>query len=974
MPESPFIHLAVRSSYSLLESMISPKDLKAWCLQHGMPAAAITDRNNLFGALETSLTLSEAGIQPIMACCFDVVEAGHRAEPSRATVYAQNETGYRRLMFLSSRAYLDAADGVPKLAKSLLLEETDGLILLTGGADGEIAKHLLKGRPADARTELSTLAHAYPGRCYVEITRHGTPEERATEEGLLDLAYELELPIVATHDARFLKPDDTQAHDAMMCISNGEYLGQPDRKRVSPQQYLKTPSEMAMLFADLPEALANTAVIAMRCSVKAETHKPILPSFSNEDRSEAEELRKQATEGLEGRLAAADKLYATREEYFQRLEFELSVIERMGFPGYFLIVSDFIKWAKEHDIPVGPGRGSGAGSLVAWVLLITDLDPLRFDLLFERFLNPERVSMPDFDVDFCQERRGEVIRYVRDKYGADSVAMIITFGTLQAKAVVRDVGRVMQMPYGQVDRLAKLIPFNPANPPKLQDAIDDEPKFQEEIEADERVGELLEIALALEGKYRNAGTHAAGVVIADRPLVEIAPLYNDPRSDLPATQFNMKYAEMAGLVKFDFLGLKTLTVIDRALKFIRRDGRDVGPEWRSLDDQETYDLMASGDTLGVFQLEGAGMRDTLKKVRPHNLEDVIAIISLYRPGPMENIPIYVQGKENPEEVQYAHPDLKPVLEATYGVPVYQEQVMRMAQEIAGYSLGEADLLRRAMGKKKLEEMIAQRKRFVEGAASNKGMEAPLANEIFDTMEKFAGYGFNKSHAAAYALIGYHTAYLKCHFPVEFLAASMSLDLGNTDKLAAFFQEARRLKIPVLAADVNSSTADFDVRDGSIVYALGALKGVGLEAMKHVVEIRTRDGQFRDIYEFAERVDPRHVNKKAFESLAKAGAFDGFDKNRARLLASAPMLAQMAASAAEDRQGGQGGLFGDAEPALRPALPSTKAWNGQQRLDEEFRSIGFYFSGHPLDDVLSGLDRDRVTLVMELEDRAADGKP
>ncbi|HPF22133.1 MAG: DNA polymerase III subunit alpha [Hyphomonas sp.] len=974
MSESPFIHLAVRSSYSLLESMISPKDVKSWCLKHEMPAVAITDRNNLFGALETSLTLSEAGIQPIMACCFDVVEAGHRAEPSRLTLYAQNEAGYRRLMFLSSRAYLDAADGVPKLAKSLALENTDGLIVLTGGAEGEVAKLIQKGRVADARTELSTLAHAYPGRCYVELTRHGTPEERAVEDGLIDLAYELALPIVATHDARFLKPDDAQAHDAMMCISNGEYLGQPDRKRVSPQQYLKSPSEMKLLFADLPEAIANTAEIARRCAVKAETHKPILPSFSNEGRSEAEELRKQALEGLEFRLSAADKLYADRETYFKRLDYELSVIERMGFPGYFLIVSDFIKWAKEHDIPVGPGRGSGAGSLVAWVLLITDLDPLRFDLLFERFLNPERVSMPDFDVDFCQERRGEVIRYVRDKYGADSVAMIITFGTLQAKAVVRDVGRVMQMPYGQVDRLAKLIPFNPANPPKLQDAIDDEPKFQDEIDADERVGELLEIALALEGKYRNAGTHAAGVVIGDRPLVELVPLYNDPRADLPATQFNMKYAEQAGLVKFDFLGLKTLTVIDRALKFIHRDGKEVGPEWRSLDDQETYDLMACGDTLGVFQLEGAGMRDTLKKVRPHSLEDVIAIISLYRPGPMENIPVYIEGKENPEGVQYAHPDLKPVLEATYGVPVYQEQVMRMAQEIAGYSLGDADLLRRAMGKKKLEEMIAQRQRFVEGAAKNKGMEAQLANEIFDTMEKFAGYGFNKSHAAAYALIGYHTGYLKCHFPVEFLAASMSLDLGNTDKLAAFFQEARRLKIPVIAPDVNTSSADFDVRDGSIVYALGALKGVGLEAMKHVVAIREQDGPFKDIYDFAERVDPRHINKKAFESLAKAGAFDSFDKNRAKVLAAAPMLAQMAASAAEDRMGGQGGLFGEAEPALRPAMPVVKAWNGQQKLDEEFRSIGFYFSGHPLDDVLAGVDRERVTLAMEIEERAADGKP
>ncbi|WP_300423946.1 DNA polymerase III subunit alpha [uncultured Hyphomonas sp.] len=974
MTESPFIHLAVRSSYSLLESMITPKGLKAWCVEQGMPAVAITDRNNLYGALEISLTLTDAGIQPIMACCFDVTDGMPKSEPTRVSLYAQNEIGYKRLMLLSSRAYLDAADGVPKLSRELLLDKTDGLILLTGGAEGEVARHLLKARIADARTELSTLASAYPGRCYVEITRHGTEDEYACEEGLIDLAYELGLPLVATHDARFMKPSDAKAHDAMMCISNGQYLGQEDRKRVDASQYLKTAEEMRELFADIPEAIANTFEIAQRCAVKAETHQPILPNFSNEGRSESEELRKQALEGLEYRLGAADKLYAERDTYFERLDYELMIIERMGFPGYFLIVSDFIKWAKDNDIPVGPGRGSGAGSLVAWVLLITDLDPLRFDLLFERFLNPERVSMPDFDIDFCQERRGEVIRYVRDKYGADSVAMIITFGTLQAKAVVRDVGRVMQMPYGQVDRLAKLIPFNPANPPKLQDAIDDEPKFQDEIDADERVGELLEVALSLEGKYRNAGTHAAGVVIGDRPLVELVPLYNDPRADLPATQFNMKYAEMAGLVKFDFLGLKTLTVIDRALKLIRRDGRDVGPEWQSLDDQATYDLMASGETLGVFQLEGAGMRDTLKKVRPHNLEDVIAIISLYRPGPMENIPVYVQGKEDPSSVVYQHPDLKPVLEATYGVPVYQEQVMRMAQEIAGYSLGEADLLRRAMGKKKVEEMIAQRKRFVEGAAEQKGMEEKLANDIFDTMEKFAGYGFNKSHAAAYALIGYHTGYLKRHFPVEFLAASMSLDIGNTDKLAAFFQEAKRLKIPVLAPDVNTSSADFDVRDGAVVYALGALKGVGLEAMKHVVEIRDKDGRFADLYDFAERVDPKHVNKKAFESLSKAGAFDGMEPNRARMLESAPLLANLAVSAAQDRQGGQGGLFAEAEPALRPVLPKTRAWNGQQKLDQEFKSIGFYFSGHPLDDVLEGLDRERVTLAMEVQDRASDGKP
>ena len=974
MSSLAFIPLAIRSSYSLLESMITPSDIAKWCKKHVVPAAAVTDRNNLFGALELSTKLSESGVQPIMACCFDVTDGTPKAEPSRVSLYAQNEAGYQRLMFLSSRAYLDAPDGVPKLHRRLLLEDTDGLILLTGGAEGEVARHVLKGRMGDARTELSTLAAAFPGRCYVEITRHGTQAELKTEAGLLELAYSLELPIVATHDARFMAPEDNVAHDALMCIANGQYLGQDDRKRVEPSQYLKSPQEMQVLFEDLPEALAATVEIARRCAVKAEARSPILPSFSNGGRSEPEELRVQAREGLELRLKEADRLYAERDAYFERLDFELGVIERMGFPGYFLIVSDFIKWAKANGIPVGPGRGSGAGSLVAWSLLITDLDPIRFDLLFERFLNPERVSMPDFDVDFCQERRGEVIRYVRDKYGADSVAMIITFGTLQAKAVVRDVGRVMQMPYGQVDRLAKLIPFNPAKPPTLDEAIAGEPKFDEEIAADPRVGELIEIARALEGLYRNAGTHAAGVVIADRPLVNLVPLYNDPRAELPATQFNMKYAEIAGLVKFDFLGLKTLTVIDRSLKFLQAGNKSLGPGWQSLDDAATFELMASGETLGVFQLEGAGMRDTLRRVRPSNIEDVIAIISLYRPGPMENIPVYVQGKEDPASVTYQHPDLKPVLEATYGVPVYQEQVMRMAQEVAGYSLGEADLLRRAMGKKKLEEMIAQRKRFVEGAARTKGMAEPLANEIFDTMEKFAGYGFNKSHAAAYALVGYQIAYLKCHFPVEFLAASMSLDIGNTDKLAAFFQEAKRLRIPVLPADINSSGADFDVRDGAIVYALGALKGVGVEAMRHVMAVRDEGGPFRDLYDLAERIDPRQVNKKAFESLARAGALDTLEPNRSRVLEAAPVLTQHANSSAGDRQGGQGGLFAEAEPALRPPLPSPKPWTAQQKLDEEFRSIGFYFSGHPLDDVLVSLDRDRITLIMEIEDRAGEGRP
>ena len=974
MSKPLFIHLGVRTSYSLLESMITPKGLTTWAEEHLAPAVAITDRNNLFGALEISEMLSGAGVQPIMACCFDVTDGGHQEWLTQVSLYAQDEAGYERLMELSSKAYLDAEDGVPRLKREYLFEKTDGLILLTGGSKGEAAQYILKGKQSEAEATLSAFAEAYPERCYVQLTRHGTSDEANSEPGLIEAAYKLGLPVVATHDARFLKKEDAKAHDAMMCIANGEYLGQDDRQRVSPEQYLKTSAEMIALFEDLPEAVASTVEIARRCAVRSRKRAPILPRFGDGSRSEIDELKVQAEEGLAARLAEVPKLYADKSAYEERLAYELGIIEKMGFPGYFLIVSDFIKWAKDNGIPVGPGRGSGAGSVVAWALTITDLDPLRFDLLFERFLNPERVSMPDFDVDFCQERRGEVIRYVRDKYGAESVAAIITFGTLQAKAVVRDVGRVMQMPYGQVDRLAKLIPFNPANPPKLQEAIDDEPKFQDEIAQDARVGELLETALALEGLYRNAGTHAAGVVIGDRPLTELVPLYNDPRSDLPATQFNMKWVESAGLVKFDFLGLKTLTVIDRALKFIRREGRDVGPEWAAMNDEATYDLMASGQTLGVFQLEGQGMRDTLRKVRPYNIEDVIAIISLYRPGPMDNIPVYVQGKEDPESIRYQHPDLEPILEATYGVPVYQEQVMRMAQEIAGYSLGEADLLRRAMGKKKVEEMVAQRERFLKGAKELKGIEAPLANEIFDTMEKFAGYGFNKSHAAAYAMIGYQTAYLKRHFPVEFLAASMSLDIHNTDKLAAFVQEAKRLEIEVVQPDINASTADFDVRDGALVYALGALKGVGLEAMKHVVAEREGAGAFESLHDFAERVDPKSVNKKCIEQLARAGAFDKMEPNRAKVLAAAPILAATAVSAAEDRAGGQGGLFGDAEPAIRPALPGASAWNAQQKLDEEFTAVGFYLSGHPLDDVLDSLEEGRITLSAHIEEVAVDGRP
>ncbi len=965
-----FIHLGIRSAFSLLESMITSKALIGWAEGQGVPALAVTDHNNLFGALEIAEGLAGVGVQPIMGCAFDVLPPEHDADTYRLSIYAQDEIGYERLMALASFAYLESENGVPVLREHHLFEDTDGLIVLSGGAFGAAGQAAQRGKPEQVTAQLKRLADAYPGRCYVEIQRHDEPQEIATEPLLIDAAYALDLPLIATQDARFLNQDDHAAHDALMCIRNGNYVGQTERHRITDQHYLKSPDEMVELFEDLPEAVEATIELAQRCGVRPRLRKPILPTFDGGfGRSEADELRAQANDGLQARLAKAEKLYGSREDYQERLDFELGIIEKMGFPGYFLIVSDFIKWAKEQDIPVGPGRGSGAGSLVAWVLLITDLDPLRFGLLFERFLNPERVSMPDFDVDFCQERRGEVIRYVRDKYGAENVASIITFGTLQAKAVVRDVGRVMQMPYGQVDRLSKLIPFNPAKPPKLKDAIADEPKFDEEKDRDPLVGELLDRALALEGLYRNCGTHAAGVVIGDRPLVELTPLFRDPRSDLPATQLNMKWAELAGLVKFDFLGLKTLTVVQRALGFLGKSDAEMPPEWRTFDDQATYDLMSDGDTLGVFQLEGQGMRDTLKKVRPGSIEDVIAIISLYRPGPMDNIPVFVDVKFGRVEADYYHPLLKPILEETYGVPVYQEQVMRMAQELAGYSLGEADMLRRAMGKKKVEEMVQQRKRFIAGAAE-KDVPAKQADHIFDVMEKFAGYGFNKSHAAAYAVISYQTGYLKANHPMEFLAASMSLDIQNTDKLAAFFQEAKRLSIPVKAPDINECEPDFDVRDGQIVYALGAIKGVGMEAMKHVAEIR-KAGRFESLHDFAERVDPRHVNRKCMESLAKSGAFDSLEPNRARALASVDVLVATANSAAEDRASSQVSLFGEDKAVIRAPLPKTAVWSSTTKLDHEFKAVGFYLSGHPLDGLLLAGARDRITLAMNLADVAQD---
>jgi DNA polymerase-3 subunit alpha len=728
---------------------------------------------------------------------------------------------------------------------------------------------------------------------------------------------------------------------------------------------------MREAFADLPEACDNTLDIARRCAFMVQKRDPILPSFPTVGgRSEAEELAHQARAGLKMRFETL-VLAAPEEDYWARLEREIEVITQMGFPGYFLIVSDFIKWSKANGVPVGPGRGSGAGSLVAYALTITNLDPLRFGLLFERFLNPERVSMPDFDIDFCQDGRERVITYVQTMYGQDRVAQIITFGTLQARAVLRDVGRVMQLPLGLVDRLAKMVPNNPAAPVTLAKAIEIEPRLQQAKRDDASVAAVLETALRLEGLYRNASTHAAGVVIGDRALTELVPLYRDPRSDIPATQYNMKWVESAGLVKFDFLGLKTLTVLDRALGYLKKRGAALDLDALPLDDLKTYEMLATGHAIGVFQLEGQGMRDTLRKLRPNTIDDIIALISLYRPGPMENIDVYVDRKFGRSQPDMLHPSLEPILKETYGVIIYQEQVMQIAQVLSGYSLGEADLLRRAMGKKKKEEMDQQKARFASGAAAN-GVDADRADFIFEMVAKFAGYGFNKSHAAAYAVIAYQTAWLKANAPVEFFAASMSLDLSNTDKLAIFAQDARRFGVTIRPPDVNRSSADFEVENGEVLYALGAIRNVGEQAMAHVAEVRRTGGAFQDLFDFLERIDPKFVNKRALENLARAGAFDSIHPNRASIVAAADVLIAYAQTMAEERTSSQATFGFDSGGATRPRLPATEPWVGPTQLDEELAAVGFYLTGHPLEDMVEVLRRRRVCLFVEAVQRAEAG--
>jgi DNA polymerase III subunit alpha len=984
MSQPRFIHLRLHTEYSLLEGAVPVKKLIALCEKQSIPAVAVTDTNNMFAALEFSVTAKAAGIQPIVGCqisfTYEQTLPGERPrQPAPVVLLAQDEAGYLNLMKLNSCLYIDAGGAVPQVSLDQLQTYCGGLICLSGGPDGPIGRLLQASQRPKAEAMMRRLAEIFPNRLYVELQRHrgdggqATAAERMTERSHVEMAYAMDLPLVATNDVYFPKPAMYEAHDALICIADGAYVDQQEpRRRLTPQHYFKSEAEMATLFADLPEALENTVEIARRCAFAVKKRPPILPKFADD---EVEELRRQAREGLAARLAVITPS-ATREDYDARLEFELRIIEQMGFPGYFLIVADFIKWAKDRQIPVGPGRGSGAGSLVAYALTITDLDPLRYSLLFERFLNPERVSMPDFDIDFCMDRREEVIQYVQGKYGREKVGQIITFGALLSKAAVRDIGRVLQMPYGQVDRLSKMIPVEGVKPVSIEKALADEPRLREAARAEEVVRRLLDYGQQVEGLLRNASTHAAGVVIGDRPLDELVPLYQDPRSDMPATQFNMKWVEAAGLVKFDFLGLKTLTVIQNALELLKLRGVEIDINLIPMDDAKTYELYAAARTVAVFQVESTGMMDALRRMKPTCIEDIVALVALYRPGPMENIPTYCEVKNGIRDLESIHPTIDHILKETQGIIVYQEQVMEIAQVMAGYTLGGADLLRRAMGKKIAEEMAKERPKFIEGAKKTHDVPDKKAGEVFDLLEKFANYGFNKSHAAAYAVVSYQTAWLKANHPVEFMAGVMNCDLHLTDKLAIYKREVDNLGLTTVPPCVNRSLATFSVRDGQLVYALGALKNVGVEAMRMIVAARQRDGidkPFVSLFDIARRVDLKRLGKRPLEMLARAGAFDVLDPNRRRVFESLDALTAYSATVHEALSSSQVSLFGEAGDDLpEPRLPNCDDWLPVERLGQEHQAVGFYLSGHPLDDYMPALKRKSVLTLAELAAAAEAG--
>ena len=977
MSAPQFVHLRVHTAYSLSEgAMLVPKLIHKLHDQ-GVPAIAVTDTANMFGGKAFSKYASDEGVKPILGCQFylrnpdadDVLKAkGRIIEPDKIVLLVMNENGYQNIMKLMKRSYLDNPKQGEKaqLKMSDLEELNGGLIALTAGVEGQIGRLLLENRKAEAEEVVVKLREIFADRLYMEISRIGLETEQKTEDDFINFAYKYNIPLVATNEAFFFDADMYEAHDALICIAAGEYVANDDRKKYSPNNRLRSAEEMVELFKDLPEAVQSTVNIAARCNYLSQKVDPLLPIFEcPEGKTQDEFITEQAYKGLKQRMEA--QVYndsQTPEEraeidkrYYERLDYELSVIKKMGFPGYFLIVSDFIQWSKAHGVPVGPGRGSGAGSIVAWSLKITDLDPLKLDLLFERFLNPERVNMPDFDVDFCQENRYKTIEYVQKKYGFDHVAQIITYGKLQAKNVIRDVARVLQMPYAQADRISKMIPPGvQGKNPTLQESLDQVPELEQMRQEDPQITKLFDIGMKLEGLYRQSGMHAAGVVIGDRPLDQLVPLYKDPKADMPVTQYDMKFVEETGLIKFDFLGLKTLTVIKKAVDWVKKVHKiDLDIDNIPLDDKLTYEMLQRGDTSAVFQFESPGMKDVHKQIKPDRFEDLIAIVSLYRPGPMDNIPTYIKRKHGEEEITYLHPDLAPILDETYGIMVYQEQVMKIAQALGGYTMGGADKLRKVMGKKMRDEIPKQRKMFTEGAVA-KGIDEGTATKIFDQMEKFASYGFNKSHAAAYSLVSYQTAYLKAHYPVEFMCAVMSLDMTNVDKLLLYKEECKKMGFKVLPPDINKSDADFDVEDGNIRYALAAIKSVGAANMEAIAAERHAHGPYKDVSDFIHRIDAKQINRRQLEQLIKAGAFDCLDKNRGKLFANIETIVQHISAATELKTSSQSSLFGDQELQAKVKLAEKPDWPELEKLKLEAEAIGFYLSAHPLDSYSRGMER------------------
>ncbi len=958
----PFVPLRVLSSYTMLDGAIEPKAMAQVAKDRGFPAIAVCDRNGLYSVPPFAAACRDKGIQPIIGTLLGVARGGDTKSAVQIDwlpLYVQNEAGWLNLCHLVSRAHLDRPlECEAHVTLDDLAGRSDGLIALTGAGEGAMARLLAENRVDAADAYVARLEALFGDRLYVEIARRGHAVEETSEEALINLAYARNLPLIATNPAHFADPHFHAAHDAMLCIANSTHLDAADRPRSCAQAFVKSGPMMAEQFADLPEALANTLVVARRCAYAPPRRKPLLPSLAGDGKGdiggEAAMMAVNAHAGLAARLAPYGEMTGEdRQVYAGRLDFEIDVITRMGFCGYFLIVEDFIKWAKNNGIPVGPGRGSGVGSVVAWSLLITDLDPIRLGLLFERFLNPERVSMPDFDIDFCETRRGEVIRYVQNKYGRDHVAQIITFGKLKARAVLRDTGRILQMSYGQVDRLTKLIPNHPTDPWPLPRALNGVAELKREYDSDPEVKRLIDLAMQLEGLPRNSSTHAAGVVIGDRPLAQLVPLYRDPRSDMPVTQFDMKYVEDTGLIKFDFLGLKTLSVLRKATDLMARRGIVIDLDALPWDDQDVYKLLQAGETVGVFQFESEGMRRTLAAMKPSNFGDIIALGAMFRPGPMDNIPLFVRRKNGLESIEYPHEKLSAILAETYGVFVYQEQVMQAAQVLAGYTLGDADLLRRAMGKKVQAEMDAQRQRFVEGCRVASGIAAARANELFDLIDKFAGYGFNKSHAAAYALLSYQTAWVKTHYAHEFYAASMCFDMHQSEKLTIFVDDMRRRGVALAGPDLNFSEAGFTVEQTdegyAVRYALAGIRNVGEKAMEGVVAEREANGHFADLEDLFKRVPNGALNRRALEGLAASGAFDSVEPNRAKVLANADLLLAITDEAERGRTSGQHGLFGGedhAAPAVR--LVETPAWTRPEQMAKERENFGFYFAAHPVE--------------------------